>query len=343
MTKLIQFIIIIGIILMISTSCKEESTGINYGEIQGKVIDSDSFEAIENAQITTLPPSSAIRTNVIGFYYIKNILPGQYEITVTKVGYRTKSVLISVLSGKVTYADITLEKINGNPDDEEDEQTKKSLIAHYNFDNNLVNVINPNSNFSGSGYQFVNDRKNNNNSAIKFIGNSNSYATTNKVDIFNLSKFTYSFWLKPENGYGEDYNGYIDIISRWGNWGVGQQSFAFCLSTTGKIQGMTYSAEHDTPSHPTNYSYFESNKSIMPNIWSHVAISYSNSNLKLYINGVLNESVQVVKPQFFDIYGLTIGKRPNDNQISNYNGALDDLKIYNTALSDSQIYDLSTK
>jgi len=69
--------------------------------------------------------------------------------------------------------------------------------------------------------------------------------------------------------------------------------------------------------------------------WYHLAVTWDGSNIKLYINGVLNESVvQTITPLDSNRV-LRIGK--NSQQQTRFNGTIDELAIYNRSLTAEEI------
>ncbi len=81
------------------------------GEIQGKVLDPDLGEGLPFATVTTVVNGTltGAQTDFDGFYSIKPLPPGNYEVTVQYVGYQTQvinNVLVS--SDKSTFLDIEM-------------------------------------------------------------------------------------------------------------------------------------------------------------------------------------------------------------------------------------------
>jgi len=327
-------------------SCDNDNpSGLNYGKIEGRVFDSETNEPLHGVELFTEPPSSNATTSQNGFYRFVDLAPRDYVIRVSKHGYKSKKVTVLVQSSKVTNADILLEKGTGNSTDDDDDNPDKTpyvelddyLVLYMKFDGNPMDASKNKYNGTQFSVSYTSDRKGKPNSAISFSGSSNSYVHVDQNHPFNLSEFTYSCWLNPNSGFGVPYQGFIDFISRWGHWGPNNQSYAFSLSTSGKIKGMIYNLVNSNEGHPENYTVFETDKSITPNTWTHVAIIYKNGRLYIYINGGKVLDIKSLQPQYSSSYGLFIGKRPETIQLSAYSGAMDDLRIYNMALSDTQI------
>lgn len=83
-------------------------SGKKTGSIEGVVIDGFTDLAISKAQVTTTPPTFSVTTDTSGSYQIANVEPGTYHITASKFGYDSAGVNISVASGEITTADISL-------------------------------------------------------------------------------------------------------------------------------------------------------------------------------------------------------------------------------------------
>lgn len=108
--NLVYLLFVLSLIFL--SSCKENSVSPTlFGSISGTVVDAeDQSIMIDGASITTSPPTSSISTDSNGEFLIEDIATGNYTLTVSKVGYRNKTVTISVKEDQVTEATIFLEK-----------------------------------------------------------------------------------------------------------------------------------------------------------------------------------------------------------------------------------------
>ncbi len=70
--------------------------------------------------------------------------------------------------------------------------------------------------------------------------------------------------------------------------------------------------------------------------WSHIVGSYDGSNLYIYVNGVKKTQSTTQSSIGVDSTNLEIGKLPGSNNY-NYNGLIDEARVYNRALSESEI------
>jgi hypothetical protein len=77
--------------------------------------------------------------------------------------------------------------------------------------------------------------------------------------------------------------------------------------------------------------------SYTPGVWMHVLMTYNGNDNKLYINGVLVDTLTGVGNMSAYFTGLTIGY---DNFVKKFFGSLDELYIYNRALSPAEVTQL---
>jgi hypothetical protein len=77
--------------------------------------------------------------------------------------------------------------------------------------------------------------------------------------------------------------------------------------------------------------------SYTPGVWMHVLMTYNGNDNKLYINGVLVDTLTGVGNMSAYFTGLTIGY---DNFVKKFFGSIDELYIYNRALSQAEVTQL---
>ncbi len=92
---------------------------------------------------------------------------------------------------------------------------------------------------------------------------------------------------------------------------------------------------------PAGFSHLEPTKIITPNNWYHIIITYDQSVARIYINAVLESSINSSLPLVYDSKPVYIGRGRNANDEANFfNGLIDEVRIYNRTLSYSEISDL---
>ncbi len=78
------------------------------GVIVGTVVDAQSSIVISGASVSTNPATSTVFTKDDGTYSFSNILPGDYSVSVTKLGFQEASAQITVVAGNESRADFTM-------------------------------------------------------------------------------------------------------------------------------------------------------------------------------------------------------------------------------------------
>jgi len=163
--------------------------------------------------------------------------------------------------------------------------------------------------------------------AMKFDGSSILEIEYNPV-LDNFSKgITISAWIKKDTASGWNTILSREIDSTWSEYiglAVFKNHALFSIDTDGK-------------------SYFNimDKDNIVPYKWTHLAGTYNNDTLKLYINGKLIKSGISKGPiSFFDNNPLLIGGNSNNKNhtlVDCFKGCLDEIRIYNRALDENEI------
>ncbi|MCO6161261.1 LamG-like jellyroll fold domain-containing protein [Flavobacterium sp. NRK F7] len=194
-----------------------------------------------------------------------------------------------------------------------------STIAEYSFDN-TYNNINGNSPFSNnSGTSFVMDRHGNSNGALN-INNTGTSATIINLPYSNTAR-TISFWAKV-NSMQSPYN----------------MTFSYGQSSNSNACGGSFRSDRvEFFGFNNNFAGLSANTT---GVWYHFTYTYDGNEAKIYKNGVVlnafNLNLNTLNNN--DIFKLGVGVGGE----LNFNGAIDDLKIYNYVLSDTQITNLYT-
>jgi hypothetical protein len=84
---------------------------------------------------------------------------------------------------------------------------------------------------------------------------------------------------------------------------------------------------------------------INPNKWHHVAVTYTNSEYKLYIDGILLDTKIGATAPISNNNKSLLGAMDQDNNATNnpinfFNGSIDEFKIWNVALNEEQIHQM---
>ncbi|MEI6753956.1 MAG: LamG-like jellyroll fold domain-containing protein [Paludibacter sp.] len=148
-----------------------------------------------------------------------------------------------------------------------------------------------------------------NNNALNFDG-VNDYVICGNI---LTASYTKEAWIKPATA-----TGYLNVIS-------GSANHAFWV-----VNGQLCSG------HNGNWFYVVDGATVPLNTWTHVAITYdaATTTMKLYKNGVLVIANNAVPPITAD-NSVIIGTYGNN--IGDFNGDMDEVKIWNRALTDAEI------
>ena len=195
---------------------------------------------------------------------------------------------------------------------------KNGLLGWWGFNGNANDESGNKLNGSVYGATPATDRFTNNSSCYFFDG-VDDYITLG--DWLTDSAFTISMWVNPDLQ-----NGWATIID---NNHISISNWVF----------------HTIESWQTNgYSFMTSSLiELDSNEWSHVILSYSMGEVRVFVNGVLmSESLAFLN---YDLpTSLYLGKRGRDNDGAFgsrfWKGKLDELGIWNRALSQSEITEL---
>ena len=81
------------------------------------------------------------------------------------------------------------------------------------------------------------------------------------------------------------------------------------------------------------------NATIIPNQWTHIAVTFTSTQAKIYINGVLDNTVtgSFSLPNDTSVTATTIGAILGDGNGQYFTGSIDEFRVWNYALTDADI------
>lgn len=206
------------------------------------------------------------------------------------------------------------------------------LVGYWKMDESSANGctggVNDNCDSSGNG----NDGAWNGNatSATGKYGNGTTfdgiddYISVTNNTMVDGTNFTLSAWIKQnQSGYGQ--------VMGWHNGGT-DGALAF------DINGSNPSLHYDTNTggnHAQNYTSI----TISPNVWHHYLLTKNGTNLKVYLDGaeIINET-DIAADLNVEGFNFKIGDE--NNLAADYNGQIDETRVYNRALSSSEVSQL---
>jgi chitodextrinase len=200
--------------------------------------------------------------------------------------------------------------------------TATDLVADYNLNGNGIDASQFANHATGKAMPAAN-RFNLGGNAMSFNGTkSDSLIASNSV-VLQSDFETVSFWIRvtafPVTG--EAY-----ILSH-GGW---QDRFKISLPSHGKPVFSTKNAAGQ------NVDMDSDSVPLPVGQWRHVVMVHDGTNNKLFINGLLKKSVAAAGALGKTNRPVGIGYDPIDGG-ANFNGSLDDIKLYNRALTDAEI------
>src|SRR5450755_3938180 len=95
----IQSLVVLVLILSL-TLCATVEAQSGKGTIKGHVVD-PSGDVLQGAQITVEQIDASIFTDVQGDFYVRDLAPGTFAISITYVGFAPSNTTVDVVAGQV--------------------------------------------------------------------------------------------------------------------------------------------------------------------------------------------------------------------------------------------------
>ena len=152
------------------------------------------------------------------------------------------------------------------------------------------------------------------------------------------SNLSISYWFKPNDGNG------VVVAQGWRYTG-NESGWIVHLGTNNHTKVAARSISFGSGDNTWNYNggaiVQDAADTINLNIWQHVGVVKTGTNIKIYLIGSLSHEGQIQKSTIvFLEYYLSIGKdNPNTDSgyNSHFNGLVDDVRIYDRALSAEEV------
>lgn len=195
------------------------------------------------------------------------------------------------------------------------------LVGWWPFSSNANDSSGNNNNGTINNASLVNDRFNNQNSAFYFNGINSKILFSPLNNITNA--ISISIWIKSENNTGQ-WNGLITTQNN------NQQGFLLQENQNNHYDWAV--------SNGSGYYDLFSINSISPE-WKHLVCMVEQNSLKIFVNGLLDNSILINSYNLNSTANLNIGSRYLNEF---YKGSLDDIGIWNRALTQTEITALYT-
>lgn len=207
----------------------------------------------------------------------------------------------------------------------------QSLTACYSLNGNGAEPIN---NLTGNmnAITATTDRFNNPNSACYFGGSQfNLIVLPNSPLLKSLNAMSFSCWVKPFNVVGGSYLIYTKNNASAGN----AEAYSLEIKDIGGFNRFVVRKGNNS-----NSETAISTTTINLGTWYHVAASINNVELKMYVNGNLeNTTPSVLSFDYMAGKGVVLGNS-NESFTMPYGGAMDNLRFYNRTLNASEVTQL---
>jgi hypothetical protein len=165
-------------------------------------------------------------------------------------------------------------------------------------------------------------------SAFSFNGGLDSVVVPDSDSLRFTTEFTIEAWINPSSTNVDQ-----AIVSKVGLASGNNEGYELYLSPQDFL-----SAQFNSPGQnwPGNVIVYPNGSAIVPQVWNHVAWTYDQSAMKLYLNG-LPVTTNVIGPlpiatssDNFRISGV-------DNNSVGFHGLIDEVSVYSRALTDGEI------
>jgi hypothetical protein len=216
-----------------------------------------------------------------------------------------------------------------------DSNLNNGLIAYYPFNGSAADRSGNNNNGTVNGAVLTSDKFGHPKSAFLFNGPFNYISLQPASNFVGLNNYTVSLWVKP-TVYSTNGGGII--------FGFGSNSYGPLQALTYQPNSTIFAGSYNIGSNPTE-SYSKS-CCYNPGNWFYVVVTRDNSNISLYINGILivPAATSATNGQDADYgpgaYSAILGGRSSLDYQYFFTGIIDEVRIYNRVLSGAEISDL---
>lgn len=195
-------------------------------------------------------------------------------------------------------------------------------VLHLSFNEPSGNKVYDNSGYKNDGTIYGAQRVTSRfGKALRFDGVDDYVDLGDPEVVRNLDSITVSAWFKP------DKIKWHRVVAKWD---AGKSEFILYPSNNGKVRFYV--------SVGGEIYYVESVSSYSPGNWYHMVGVYDKGDLKIFINGDIENQITVTSALPIDYNGakLGIGSSPGTPQYF-ADGTIDEVRIYNRALSEAEI------
>lgn len=252
-----------------------------------------------------------------------NAPAGTYTITYGAVtGYTTPPSETKTLTagGSISFSGTYVPKdTNGT--------AVSGLVAEWHFDGSAQDTSGSGNHGTIKGATFVQGISG---QALGFDGVDDMVVVPHSSSL-SLEKYTVEAWVKTREF------GTHNVILRKRYEPSWMDNYGLAISPNGTVNAGSYS--------PDIWTWFGTGsvRQISAGEWYHIAATYDRTAFKIYINGILENSVNIQYSPYQNNQQLVIGRACDGDpcmfrpSAPSFNGIIDEVRIYNRALSASEI------
>ena len=208
------------------------------------------------------------------------------------------------------------------------------LVAYYPFNGNAIDESPNTNNGEVKGAILSKDRFGNNDSAYTFKKDGD-YIKILDSSLLNITdQLTVCAWAKPFTDISQ--KGYARIVSREYS-GAGNRQYNLTLGS----KGLNARSAIDITTTPSSTAIQVIGENIVDNKWHYLVMTFDkNDSIKLYVDDLLAESIEVSASLVSRNSNVYIGDVAHQSGDMHFYGSIDEVRIYNRVLSESEIHQL---
>lgn len=218
----------------------------------------------------------------------------------------------------------------------------RGLVAYYPFNGNANDESGMGNNGTVHGSTLTTDKFGQVNKAYSFDGDSNYIQVPNASSLRPASALTVSVLVQPKGFYAGRCQG-NSIIEKGADGDVGYYGIRYDENNGIGSNCDTFDPVQEKFSFLIHFADgstvgVSSTTFAQLNTWYFVTGTYDGGNMKLYVNGILENTIPVTKVLGSNTRDVSIGRLFGLPGFHNWvNGVLDNIRIYNRALSANEI------
>ncbi len=274
--------------------------------------------------IATVFPNNASNKNVAWSSSLPYVASVNTEGIVEALSPGSSVITVSTIDGaKTAISTITVEDtIQINPC-----HLLNGLIAHWKFEGNVLDHVGSNNGTLSGGTLYESGQVG---QAIRLDG-INDFVDVNSFNILG-NKISISAWIKADDFDIPEGR----IISKASGTSSNDHTWMLSTKLVGDVAKLRFRLKTDAIT-----STLISTQSLNTATWYHIAATYDGGQMQLYINGIDNGTLAKTGALSVTNEEIRIGDNPPSGG-RNFDGLIDDVRIYNRSLSSSAIDSMYT-